>query len=154
MNNLLERRITGRKIGKIIGFKDVGQFKSLIIKREDKPIITSIRLSRREVEKLRSGEKVAGIRLINKRTAGRIGTDDKMPSFGQLTPTNMVMSEPVPTYPPALAAEDVIRVMRYMKGSMDANSAYEFVIQHIPYVTPHYEEEVKAELKRMGIFIK
>jgi hypothetical protein len=89
-----------------------------------------------------------------KRTAGRIGTDDKIPSFGKLTPTNMVMSEPVPTYPPALAAEDVIRVMRYMKGFMDANSAYEFVIQHIPYVTPHYEEEVKAELKRMGIFIK
>ena len=268
MNDLLGRRITGRKIGKVIGFKDAGQFKSLIIKREDKPTVASIHLSEREVEKLKSGEKVVGIRLFNrktagmvradskpkykailftvdgdwvtdfsgetidevenkladrgslwyfypiegvmrytgsltspdekvikmyppfdflsrktireiskwleenqdevadffnslygsssriKKTAGRVGTDDRIPSFGELTPTNMVMSESVPTYPPALAAEDVIRVMRYMKGSMDANSAYEFVIQHVPYVTPHYEEEVKAELKRMGVFIK
>jgi len=268
MNDLLGRRITGRKIGEIIGFKDAGQFKSLIIKREDKPTVFSIRLSKGEVEKLKSGEKVAGIRLLNrktagmgradskpkykailftvdggwvtdfpgetkdeveskladrgslwyfypieglmrytgsstspgekvikmyppfdflsgktireiskwleenqddvadffnslhssssriKRTAGRIGADDRIPSFGELTPTNMVMSEPVTTYPPALAAEDVVRVMRYMKGSMDANSAYEFVIQHVPYVTSHYEEEVKAELKRMGVFIK
>jgi len=73
---------------------------------------------------------------------------------GELTPLNIVPERKIIIYPVALAAEDVLRVLRYMKGSLTPKQAYEYVIYHIPNVTPEFEEDLKAELLKYGLKIE
>ena len=80
MDSLIGKQVAGRRNGKVIDCRDAGPFKFLVIKRSDGPGTALIQYSGEEIERLKNGEEVGGIRIVNE---DQTGEDKRVASLGR-----------------------------------------------------------------------